>query len=321
MERCPNISIIIPVYNAEPYLKECVESILAQTYENFELILVDDGSLDKSGEMCDVFAREDERIHVLHKNNGGATSARKMGVEKARGEWILFSDADDKMPLDSIEDLVSYDDGSFDIISGTINYEGIRIIRTETEKERLSSEEYICLLLLRKSYFGPCSKLIRKSLFNQVKWLEDNSIFQNEDLFMLISLSCNCTNHIAIANTKIHYICKLKGESVSARVMNYKSWYSLFYIIKQTLVEADIFTKSTKNAYVDYVLWILRFYVLSSGQLFRNYTFISDFKGDMNSSVVSKKNRLASLCVNYGIVRFLAYTYVICRTLIRKMMH
>lgn len=318
MEICPSISIIIPVYKAELYLKECVESILAQTYNDFELILVDDGSPDKSGELCDMFAKEDNRVRVLHKKNGGATSARRLGVENARGKWILFSDSDDKMPNESVYDLMEHDDGKSDIIAGTINYKGLRTIRTETEKQSLTAEEYICLLLLRKTYFGPCSKLIKRSLFNKVKWLEDDSIFQNEDLFMLISLSCNCMNHIAIANTKVHYLCELKEGSVSARVMNYKSWFSLFQNIKQTLAGANVFSESIKNAYVDYVLWTIHYSVISSGQLFCNSSYISDFKDDMNSSSVSEKNRLTSLCVKYRIVRLLSFIYIICRKLIRN---
>ena len=318
MEHPTNISIVIPVYKAEQYLTDCVDSILSQTYRDFELILVDDGSPDKSGELCDRLARTDGRIRVFHKTNGGATSARKMGVEKACGAWILFSDADDKMPQDAIADLISHDDGSSDIIAGTINYEGVKTIRTETSEKFLLPDEYISHLLLRKTYFGPCSKLIKRDLFKNLKWLNDDSIFQNEDLFMLISLSCVCENHIAIANTMVHYECNLKEGSVSARIMNYKSWYSLFSNIKKVLVDANKFTKGVKNAYVDYVLWILRFYVLSSGQLFCNTSFMSDFKKDMNTSVISQRNKLASLCVNYRIVRFLAYLYVVCRTKARR---
>lgn len=312
------VSIIVPVYRAEQYLTDCVDSILSQTYRDFELILVDDGSPDNSGEICESLARTDNRIRVFHKPNGGATSARKFGVEKASGTWILFSDADDKMPQDAIADLISHDDGSSDIIAGTINYEGVKTIRTETTEPVLSPDEYISYLLLRKTYFGPCSKLIKRNLFENLQWLNDDSIFQNEDLFMLISLSCESDNHIAIANTKVHYECNLKEGSVSGRVMNYKSWYSLFNNIKKILVDANKFNTDVRNAYVDYVLWILRFYVLSSGQLFCNTSFILDFKGDMNTSVISQRNKLASLCVNSRFIRFLAYVYVVCRTKARR---
>ena len=89
------ISIIIPVYKAEKYLHRCVDSILAQTFTDFELLLVDDGSPDSSGTICDRYAAADPRVHVFHKPNGGVSSARNLGIDNARGEWITFVDADD----------------------------------------------------------------------------------------------------------------------------------------------------------------------------------------------------------------------------------
>lgn len=89
------VSVIVPVYNAEKWLRRCVDSILAQTYTDFELLLIDDGSNDGSGDICDEYAALDPRIHVFHKSNGGASSARNMGLDHAQGEWIAFADADD----------------------------------------------------------------------------------------------------------------------------------------------------------------------------------------------------------------------------------
>ena len=89
------ISIIVPVYNVEKYLRECLDSILAQTFTDFELILVDDGSVDSSGAICDEYAGKDERIRVFHQNNQGQGAARNLGVEKAKSEWVLFIDSDD----------------------------------------------------------------------------------------------------------------------------------------------------------------------------------------------------------------------------------
>ena len=91
----PKISIIVPVYKAEKYLHRCVDSILAQTFTDFELLLVDDGSPDSSGTICDRYAAADPRVHVFHKPNGGVSSARNLGIDNARGEWITFVDADD----------------------------------------------------------------------------------------------------------------------------------------------------------------------------------------------------------------------------------
>ena len=94
-ETTPKISVIVPVYKAEAYLHRCVDSILAQTFQDFEVLLIDDGSPDKSGEICDEYAKMDTRVRVFHKENGGVSSARNMGLENAKGEWIIFADADD----------------------------------------------------------------------------------------------------------------------------------------------------------------------------------------------------------------------------------
>lgn len=89
------VSFIIPIYNAEKYLDECIKSIIKQTYSNFELLLVNDGSTDNSAIICDTYANKDSRIKVIHKINGGVSSARNIGLDNAKGEYICFVDADD----------------------------------------------------------------------------------------------------------------------------------------------------------------------------------------------------------------------------------
>ena len=91
----PKISVIIPVYNAESTLRRCVDSVLAQTFPDFECLLINDGSEDKSGEICDEYAIRDSRVRVFHKGNGGVSSARNVGLDNATGEWIAFVDSDD----------------------------------------------------------------------------------------------------------------------------------------------------------------------------------------------------------------------------------
>ena len=112
----PQISVIVPVYNAEKYLRRCVDSILAQTFTNFELLLIDDGSKDKSGEICDEYARKDNRVKVFHKENGGVSSARNVGLDNAQGEWICFCDADDWMLSTDTFDIPFYKLEQVDVI-------------------------------------------------------------------------------------------------------------------------------------------------------------------------------------------------------------
>lgn len=105
MNKYPLISVIVPVYNVEQYLSRCVESILEQTFQNWELLLIDDGSLDCSGDICEEYAKKDSRIRVFHKENGGVSSARNLGIDNANGEWITFIDSDDYIQPGFLEGL------------------------------------------------------------------------------------------------------------------------------------------------------------------------------------------------------------------------
>ena len=98
----PKISIIVPVYKVEQYLPKCINSILAQTYQYWELLLIDDGSPDNSGKICDEFAQKDERIRIFHKKNGGVSSARNLGLDYAEGDYVMFVDSDDWLSNDCL---------------------------------------------------------------------------------------------------------------------------------------------------------------------------------------------------------------------------
>lgn len=110
MENQALISVIIPVYNVEEYLRECVDSVLCQTYRNFEIILVDDGSTDSSGEICDEYLEKDDRITVIHQKNGGLSAARNSGLSEAEGKYVYFLDSDDYIADNLLETLVEIDE-------------------------------------------------------------------------------------------------------------------------------------------------------------------------------------------------------------------
>ena len=102
---CPKFSIIIPVYNVAPYLRECLDSVFKQTFEDWEAVCVDDGSTDGSGAILDEYASKDVRFNVIHKSNGGVVSARKTGYDASKGDWIWFVDGDDLIKLTALETL------------------------------------------------------------------------------------------------------------------------------------------------------------------------------------------------------------------------
>ena len=148
------ISIIIPVYNAERFLKRCVDSVLMQTYKDFELILVDDGSKDGSGAMCDNIAAQDNRVHVVHQKNEGAGAARNAGLTIAKGEYIVFVDSDDMIRQGYFEALSKHDE---DIVF--VNVDNI------DEHGRLVKREYMSDFKLL-----PVDEILRSQMTGKLPW-------------------------------------------------------------------------------------------------------------------------------------------------------
>ena len=117
------VSIVIPVYNVEKYLKDCVNSVISQTYADLQIILVDDGSTDSSGNICDAFAEKDERIHVIHKKNGGLSDARNAGTSASKGEFIFYLESDDYLENDALQVLLrTQDQHRADVVVGNYFY-------------------------------------------------------------------------------------------------------------------------------------------------------------------------------------------------------
>lgn len=168
------ISVIVPIYNTKEYLFRCVESLLAQTYRNLEVILVDDGSTDGSGELCDRLAAEDERICVLHKENGGSSSARNLGISRARGEYIGFVDSDDYVDENMYERLYDaicrYGVNAAQIGRDEIDPAGNRlpdICVPPGEPECIEPEKFMEELLMHRGDCSFCTKLIRRQALEE----------------------------------------------------------------------------------------------------------------------------------------------------------
>ena len=197
MLKQPLISIIIPVYNVEQYLDECMESVLNQTYRNLEIILVDDGSKDGSPAMCDKYAAKDKRVQVLHKKNGGPMSACIAGVETARGEYLAFMDSDDWVDLHMIEELVKETTGNAKemICSNYVIEKTNQSIKVKQSMkpgvyDRAAIEEKLFPHLLgneeRRIHGSRCMKLISKGLIQENLRFADLKVSMGEDLYLII---------------------------------------------------------------------------------------------------------------------------------------
>ncbi len=167
------ISIIVPIYNTRRYIDKCVESIVNQTYKNIEIILVDDGSTDGSDKKCDEWKEKDKRIKVIHKENEGASSARNVGIENAKGKYIAFIDSDDYIDLDIIEALYKrLIETNSEISSGGFIVETYAGKKSKFAEENYvaNSEEALRRLFLHEDIsLSLCDELYKKELFETIK--------------------------------------------------------------------------------------------------------------------------------------------------------
>ena len=195
MKNTPLVSVIIPVYNVEQYLDQCVETVLGQTYSNLDIILVDDGSKDRSSKLCDDYAFQDSRVHVLHKENGGLISAWMAGVNIARGEYLAFVDSDDWIEKNMVEELVQYATGSSAeiicsnyIIEKTTKQQSIKVRQSMKpgiyERDALERELFPSILGVeeRRIHCSRCMKLISKELIVNNMQYVNSDVTMGEDL-------------------------------------------------------------------------------------------------------------------------------------------
>ena len=202
------VSIIIPVYNSEKYIEKCVKSCMEQTYGAIQILLIDDGSTDRSGEMCNLFAQLDNRITVIHKENSGVSDARNVGIVKADGDYITFLDSDDWLEKNAIEFMLSEGEHKDFVIAGMSRYDeqgrkklSINIpgqLNCETQKQVASA------LFAWKDFFnyrGPCAKLYRRDLLIRNHVFFDSKLTFGEDTCFVLkymefvenSIQCDCS--------------------------------------------------------------------------------------------------------------------------------
>ncbi len=201
------ISVIVPAYNIEKYLERCVESILKQTYENLEIILVDDGSTDKTGAICEQLARQDNRIVVIHKENGGLSDARNAGIDVANGHYLSFVDGDDYIESNMYELLISeMDNPMVSLVSAghvCVDMQGNKKVANSTKKMYLDKKEaFLNLLCLNQNlYQNSWSKLFRRELFQNIRYKKG---IINEDIELLPRVLDIC-DHVVILDKPLYY--------------------------------------------------------------------------------------------------------------------
>ena len=189
------ISIIVPVYNAEKYISKCIESLISQTYTKLEIILINDGSTDLSGNVCDEYSKKDSRIKVIHIENSGVSKARNVGINNANGDWIVFVDADDWLEANFCEKLYDATMSNKEVDIVCSGYKRIysdkeEIINCGRQKIIYDASQYLLKLLNVQNGYGFCHmKLIRKKSINEVRFNENIKV--GEDALFNIQLIRN----------------------------------------------------------------------------------------------------------------------------------
>lgn len=214
----PLISVIVPVYNIIAYLPRCVHSICAQTYKNLEIILVDDGSTDGTGELCDELAAKDSRIKVFHKPNSGSSGARNYGIGKANGEYLGFVDSDDYIDPDMYEllyeGIVKYNIKCAQIGRDEVDEQGNKLpnICEPPESELLiGRREFLKELLMHRGDCSFCTKLIARDIFDREEFFPLGVL--NEDFHILVQKLTDIEHIISLPGQKYHVFYRIGSNS------------------------------------------------------------------------------------------------------------
>lgn len=221
----PVVSVIVPIYNVEEYLDDCVDSVCKQTYENIEIILVDDGSTDSCPQKCDEWATKDLRIKVLHKKNGGLSEARNAGLDITTGEYVCFLDGDDSIVPKYLETIVPYMVNGADMVifnfqrifaDGTIGKESIHengVFKLADEKSRY--DFLIEKVLMGKVGWEACTRVFRHSKIEKYALrFEDNERIFAEDLYFCLCYVAHAEKIVSIPDTLYNYF--FRSDSIMA---------------------------------------------------------------------------------------------------------
>ncbi|MEG1616795.1 MAG: glycosyltransferase family 2 protein [Bacteroidales bacterium] len=242
MDQTELISIITPVFNSEETLDQCVHSILAQSYKNFELILINDGSTDKSGSLCDKYALIDRRVKVFHTFNQGVSRARNHGINQVKGQWLCFIDSDDWVSPYYLEHLQSclHKDISTQIVIGGAYY-------FDVKKQQVSKDYHFCSVVLEREeilkafsqhqliYFGfVCSKLYNVTLIKQNNLFFNPKIHHSEDMIFMLDYIFYC-NRLTLTNYIDYYYRIGSNLSLSTKCLGFSSEYNCYIYLKNAL--------------------------------------------------------------------------------------
>lgn len=250
----PKVSVVVPIYKVEKYLSRCIESITNQSYTNLEIILVNDGSPDRCGDICEEYALQDSRIKVIHKVNGGVSTARNTGIDVCNGKYIAFIDADDTIEKTYVEKLVStIENNRLDIVScGYIDqskYGNIKLNDFYNEDIRLEKKEFINRIFngVGGTVWG---KIFKRNIIIDNNIRMNSNIFMCEDMIFVLEYAIKCERY-GVINENLYNYNRLNEDSISSKI-NLCYYNNLIKVIEEI---EDILRKNEfEDEYIDNIL-------------------------------------------------------------------
>lgn len=254
------ISVIIPVYNVESYLHQCIDSVLAQTYQDFELLLIDDGSTDGSGAICDAYAAKDARVQVFHKENGGVSSARNIGINNSTGEWITFVDSDDWIAKECLNILIGKELQQTDSDFVVASYLDVKVIKEEEKSfkfsEILSQKKFVEKYPILPLYSTPFAKLFKRSIIVDNNINFDITLNFAEDTIFILSYLKYCRK-IETRMQIIYFHREVLNSLTYKKQFIYSEDVNLLNIVTSHLNLIDIDNKIVEKRKVYYIARVL----------------------------------------------------------------
>ncbi len=269
------ISVIIPVYNVEPYLDACIKSVVSQTYSNLEIIAIDDGSTDRSGDILTEWEKKDSRIKVIHKKNGGLSSARNAGLDVVTGDYIAMIDSDDFWELDAVESMTSIlesCDADMVIARGRkVDEDGSVLTKNSQRASKhfegpVSEDDFWKQRVQDMFYLVAWSKLYRRELFDGIRFPEGKI---NEDVAVLWKIVKRCKKMIAIE--KKIYNWRQRDGSITRSEFGYRNMF-----LPHALLEEVQYVKKTDISERTKYLVMENAFLQTSRILSKAYSFLED---------------------------------------------
>ena len=320
-------SVVVPVYNAEKFLDACIHSVLSQTYQNFELILVNDGSKDNSGAICDVYAQKDERIKVLHKENAGALSARVAGIAQATGEYFIFLDSDDTLEYNALEIIHKKicETKSKCIIYPFHIVDNGRIISKSCDVSKYGlfndKREIYNIIFNNQEFNSMCCKAIHVSLISDLDYQKYYGVKYGEDLLQSLDILRKTPSVYFMEKPLYNYQMNTQSATHMRNYDNYKVNFIVYQKVLEFLREENCFLEEDYMQYrnycikcvVDELIMIARFDTCRKNKirLYREMKatgYYQDFLsvGLCNTGVsIGRKNKIFFKLFKYGQYRMM----------------